>query len=263
MKKADLINLLNSDNRFEFEIFECIGSTSEYLKSKAKDGAKEGLVAIAQAQTAGIGRMNRAFSSPKGSGIYMSVLLRPQEAACDGITLTVCAAVAVYEAIKEITGIDTDIKWVNDLYLSEKKICGILTQGAIAQNGSDFEYAVLGIGLNLCNTFAGTELEDIATGLYQSLSQEKIEALKCSLIVKILQRFFVYYSNGMKASKTTLLSKYRNRLFIIGKQVTVISYTGEYEATVIDLNDDFSLKIRTTDGNYHNLNSGEVRLKLK
>ncbi|MBR2474597.1 MAG: biotin--[Clostridia bacterium] len=244
-----------------FKLFDTIPSTNTYVKDLADKGESEGLVALADTQTGGRGRMGRSFASPNGSGIYMSLLLRPSEPACTGVLITACAAVAVSEAIENITGIKVGIKWVNDLYYGGKKVCGILAEGAISKTGRDFEYAVLGIGLNLTDCFTGTELEHIAGGLYTSLPKSELNALRHRLIAAIIDRFYDYYRSGMP--KATLLEKYRMRLFIIGKKVDVISYSGEKEATVIGLNGDFTLLVRYADGSEQALNSGEVRLKLQ
>ena len=261
--EKEIRRFLTCQNNVSFEIFDTLDSTNVYLKSRAESGAPEGLIALADTQTSGKGRMGRAFLSPDGSGIYISLLLRPTERACNGVLITACAAVAVSEAIEAVTGIKTDIKWVNDLYLCGKKVCGILAEGAISKSGNGFEYAVLGIGVNLIDCFKGTEIEDIASGLYSSLTKDELNLIRHKLISEITNRFFNYYNNGIDSCKNELLQKYRKRLFIVGKQVEVISYTDVRDATVIALNDDFTLKVRYIDGSEESLNSGEVRLKIK
>ena len=253
-------NLVHGDN-VRFKLFDTIPSTNTFVKALADEGEDEGLIVLADTQSGGRGRMGRSFASPDGSGIYMSMLLRPSEPACNGVLITACAAVAVSEAIEAVTGIKVGIKWVNDLYYGGKKVCGILAEGAISKTGGAFEYAVLGIGLNLTDCFKGTELECIAGGLFPSLPENELNALRHRLIAAIIDRFFHYYANGFCAD--ILLAKYRERLFLIGKTVDVISYLGEKEATVIGLNDDFTLAVRYADGSEQALNSGEVRLKVR
>lgn len=260
--EKEIRRYLEKDDKLSFELFETLPSTNTYLKAQAEQGAMEGLIVLAENQSAGRGRMGRSFSSPDGSGIYMSILLRPKVKATEGILITACAAVAVSEAIERVTGIKTDIKWVNDLYLNGKKVAGILAEGVIAVNG-EYEFAVLGIGLNLTDTFGGTELENIATGLFSSLSDCELDVIKHRLIAAITESFFAYYRKGLENSRTALLKAYKERLFIIGRAVDVISYSGEAEATVIELCDDFTLKVRFSDGTVQMLNSGEVRLKIR
>lgn len=263
IKENEIRRFLKNGNGFDFEIFDSVDSTNAFLKTKASDGAREGTVAIAETQTAGKGRMGRTFSSPADSGIYISVLLRPTDRAFNGVLITTCAAVAVSEAIEKVTGIKTDIKWVNDLYFKGKKVSGILAEGSLDGSSSRFEYAILGIGVNIIDTFGGTELDGIATGLYNTATYGFICDIRHRLTAEILNSFFSYYSRGLTDCKAELLSKYRERLFIIGKRVQVLSYTDLRDATVVSLNDDFSLKVAYDDGTLAALNSGEVRLKIK
>ena len=259
LSEKEIRSYLTTDKSVEFEIFDTLGSTNTYLKERAVLGASEGLIAIANGQTVGRGRMGRSFSSPDGSGIYMSILLRPTSSASDSVKITACAAVAVSEAIEAVTGLTVGIKWVNDLYLNEKKVCGILAEGSVS-NGA-YDYIVLGIGVNLTDSFRGTELESIAGGLFPVLSVDETYSLKTKLIAEILNRFFHYYSSGL--DKDTVLREYRSRLFIIGSNVEVISYSDQRDAQVVALNDDFSLKVRFSDGSESSLQSGEVRLKIR
>lgn len=261
LNKKDIEAFFNDKSKIRLDVFDTIPSTNTYLKEKAEAGETEGLVAISAYQSAGKGRMGRAFSSPQESGIYMSILLRPQGSACDCVSVTACAAVAVSEAIETVTKIKTDVKWVNDLYLNGKKVCGILAEGALKGNG--FDYVVLGIGVNVTNSFKGTELEEIASGLYDDLDHDTLTDIRNRLTAEIVNAFFKYYEYGIEKNHSEILSKYRQRLFIIGKEVDVISYGEIKKATVISLNSDFTLKVRYSDGTEGLLNSGEVRLKIQ
>lgn len=263
LSENEIRRFITAKQELIFDIFDTVDSTNTYLKAKAAANAEEGTVAIAEMQTAGKGRMGRAFLSPDGSGIYMSILFRPKDAAFNGVLITACAAVAVSEAIEAVTGIKTDVKWVNDLYFNGKKVAGILAEGAIDPKNGLFEYAMLGIGVNLIDTFKGTALEQIASGLYPSMQSNSLFDMRHKLIAEILNKIFRYYTKGLTVCKEELLTKYREKLFIIGKQVDVLSYTDVKEATVISLCDDFTLKVRYSDGSENTLNSGEVRLKIK
>jgi BirA family biotin operon repressor/biotin-[acetyl-CoA-carboxylase] ligase len=253
---------LSGKQELAFELFDTLPSTNSYLKELAEKGERQGLVAVADTQSAGRGRMGRAFACPSGSGIYMSVLLRPNSALADATLITACAAVAVSEAIENVTGIKVGIKWVNDLYYGGKKVCGILAEGAYSAERSAYEHVILGIGINLLDTFGGTELEGIAGGLYTDLEKNAINDLRHTLIAEVLDCFFGYYDLGLSDIRAELLRKYEERLFIVGKAVDVISYTGEKQATVLGLNGDFSLSVSYSDGSVGTLNSGEVRLRV-
>lgn len=250
--------------KFNIMHFPSLPSTNTYLKELVGNGAPSYTVVIADSQSAGRGRMNRSFMSRDG-GLYMSILLRPSSdidgiKACDGVHITALAAVAVSEAIEALTGKKTGIKWVNDIYLDEKKVCGILAEAAIDKSGG-FEYVVLGIGINLVGNFDGTELEGIATALYPALDEKALADLKKRLADEILRSFFTRYERELTSGE--FFDDYKNGLFIIGKGVDVIQGDTVKSATVIDLNPDFTLLVRYNDGSSASLNSGEVRLKVK
>ena len=181
---------LQSDPHLRFKLFDTIPSTNTFLKAEAEQGAEEGLIAVAENQSAGKGRMGRAFASPNGSGIYMSMLIRPSEAVSDATLITACAAVAVSDAIENVTGIPVGIKWVNDLFYSSKKVCGILAEGVFNAEKASYDYIVLGIGINLIDTFKETELKDIAGGLYSHLDEEELILLRHKLIAEVINCFF-------------------------------------------------------------------------
>ena len=244
--------------------FRSLESTSTYLKQEAELGADSCTVITADIQSGGRGRMGRSFLSPEG-GLYMSILLRPSEdlggiKACNGVHITALAAVAVKEAIKNVTGIDTYIKWVNDLYLGGKKVCGILAEGVLDEQGG-FEYVVLGIGINIIGDFVGTELKDTATSLYKALDKKALTELKNRLCDEILRIFLNRYELELESG--SFFDDYKSSLFIIGKGVEVISGDLSKNATVIDLNRDFTLLVRLDDGSELSLNSGEVRLRVQ
>lgn len=244
--------------------FSSLESTNTYLKVLADSGAAAGTVVIADTQSGGRGRMGRSFLSRQG-GLYMSILLRPNEdlevisPSC--ITnITPLCAVAVCEAIEKITGKALAIKWVNDLFYNSKKVCGILAEGSYTSDGR-LDYIVLGIGINIVENFDDTELSGIATSLYPDLIKNELTALKKRLTDKILQRLAFLYENQLTSGG--FFEDYKHRLFIIGKDVEVLQGDSVKNATVIDLNNDFSLLVRFEDGSISSLNSGEVRLKVK
>ena len=129
-------------------VYPSISSTNTVLKSLAEEGAEEGLCLIAGEQTAGRGRRGRSFFSPPNSGIYMSVLLRPALQAVDATSITACAAVAVAEAIESLAPVNAEIKWVNDIYVEGKKVCGILTEASLDCENGQVNYLIVGIGIN-------------------------------------------------------------------------------------------------------------------
>ena len=134
----------------DISVFSSVTSTNTILKEMAEQGAKEGTVIIAEEQTAGRGRTGKQFYSPKGTGIYISILLRPDIPAEESLFLTTSAAVATARAIEDVSDKRALIKWVNDIYLEDKKACGILTEGAFNVETGKLDYAIVGIGINVC-----------------------------------------------------------------------------------------------------------------
>lgn len=152
------------------EVLPTVDSTNNYLKTLGASGAPHGTVAIAETQTGGRGRMGRRFVSPPGSGVFLSVLLRPSCPPQALMTLTAQAAVATRRAIRAVTGAETGIKWVNDLVLNGKKLCGILTELSIEAESGLVSYAVVGIGVN-CNLDASAYPPELR-GIVGSLRSE-------------------------------------------------------------------------------------------
>ena len=134
---------------FHFHILETVDSTNDEAKKIAARQKAEGCVILAECQTRGKGRQGRSFYSPRGTGIYMSLILDPSREQSRPALITTAAAVAVSEAIEEVTGKRTGIKWVNDVFADGKKVCGILTEGAFDGQSERLKYAVLGIGINV------------------------------------------------------------------------------------------------------------------
>ena len=134
----------------EMEILPAVGSTNDYLREKALKGQKEGFTVLAGEQTGGRGRTGRSFYSPADTGIYMSLLLRPENCSpAVAVKFTTMAAVAACRAIEKVSQKKAQIKWVNDVYIEDKKVCGILTEGAVSLEKGSLEYVILGVGINV------------------------------------------------------------------------------------------------------------------
>ena len=221
--------------------FDTATSTNDIAKTEAENGAAEGTVIVANAQENGRGRLGRSFLSPNG-GLYMSVILRPEsfEAA---VSITTKAAVAVSLAIEKCIGDNVSIKWVNDIYFKDKKVCGILTESVF--DGAKPKYAVLGIGVNLKT--APEEISNIAGGIGDV---DRDELMQC-----ILDEFFDGTHN--------VFDEYSKRDMLKGKNVTVHrGGNAEYSALASGITPDFGLKLIKTDGSEEILQSGEVSVRL-
>jgi len=187
-------------------------STNRVVRQLALEGAPQGTAVFARRQTAGYGRMGRSFFSPPDTGLYFSVLLRPQKTDAARITLT--AAVAVARAVEKELGLAPRIKWVNDLYVHNKKVCGILAQAAHMGNGPAF--CVLGIGLNVFAPPEGFgEFSSVAGAL---LDQKPDPTVMANLAAGILDEFFALYEGEL----APVLQQYEARSYLTGKVVTVV-----------------------------------------
>ncbi len=237
--------------------FETLDSTNNELKKLAAAGAPEGTVVIANEQTSGRGRLGRSFASAAGAGIYMSLLLRPDGGADSAVSLTAVCAVAVSRAIEKVCGVPVGIKWINDLYLSGRKICGILCESAVKQDGC--LYTVAGIGLNVTTRIEDfpPELRDKAGSLY---TQTGMTFERGALIAAILAELDGLYAQW-QTEPGVCLKEYRKRCIALGAPVTVISPEGEYEAAAEDISPDYGLVVRLHDGKRRTLHSGEISIR--
>ncbi|MBR5515641.1 MAG: biotin--[Clostridia bacterium] len=240
-----------------FEYHDKIDSTNKYVKERAKKGALEGLTVIANEQSCGYGRMGRSFHSPNKSGLYMSILLRPKIEPKDTLLITTAAAVATSEAIEEISGKKAFIKWVNDIYVDQKKACGILCESALSTDNSSCEYCILGIGINLYEP-KGSFPDDIKNIAGTIFENEVGTDIKDNLVKLITNKFGIYYNDLFDEN---IYKKYKNRCFIIGKTVYVIKNNNIFEHKVCDLDKEFRLITKNSSNEYFLLDSGEVSLK--
>mgnify|MGYP004494348305 FL=1 len=240
------------------DIFKTIDSTNTFAKSLAQLGGEHGSIIIAEQQTAGRGRMSRSYYSPGNMGIYMSVILRPKMSVEYCLMITSCAAVAVAEAIENVCGVKADIKWVNDIYINGKKLCGILTESAIDIEHGGLEYAILGIGLNVTNDSFPKELENTATSLY--LETGKIFS-RNQLIAEILNRL---EENLAAISDKSFLDEYRKRSILFGHRVAITKNEVTEYANCEGI-DEYGRLVVTMEGTgeCRELNSGDVKVADK
>lgn len=250
--KEKIKEYLNDD--IEILVFDELDSTNSYLKSHIGEASPEFLTVIADSQTLGKGRMSRKFHSPKESGIYISILLKPQIKAENSVLITAAAAVAVNRAIEDLSGKTAKIKWVNDIYIKNKKVCGILTEGSINPNGS-LNYVILGIGINAYtpeNNF-DDEIKDIAGAVFE----KRKENLRNKLIAKVIKNFKEYY-NALEDKN--FLEYYKKKNLVLGKEITVPKNNICLSAKALDIDENCRLLVEYKNGEKEYLSSGEISI---
>ncbi|MCR2032801.1 biotin--[acetyl-CoA-carboxylase] ligase [Anaerofustis stercorihominis] len=240
------------------EIVEETDSTINYLKNLKEEEKTEGRVIIANSQTSGKGRRGRPFFSPKDSSMYLSLLLKPKLPIEEVNIITIICGLSVVEALKNAAGIDCDIKWVNDIYKDGLKLCGILTEGIISFESGSMENVVLGVGININrpeNEEVPEEFKDII-GFVQDFTGKALNRNK------IISEFLnVFESKYLNFDKNSLYKEYKEKMLYINEDITYIQGNEKIKATLLDLNKDFSIKIKTSDGEIKNFNSGEISIR--
>jgi BirA family biotin operon repressor/biotin-[acetyl-CoA-carboxylase] ligase len=260
--KASLIipNLTTKVIGRDIDIFSDIDSTNTFAKSLSLLGTLEGKTIIAETQKGGRGQLGHDFYSPPGSGIYMSVLIRPKISAVRAQLLTTAAATAVTDALFEVTGTEFGIKWVNDIYskssakTSGKKLCGILAEASSSLESAHLEYAVIGIGINVNNTAFPKELKETATSLYLETGRFFDRNKVAAAVLNALEKRIEQVDSG------EFLPDYRSRSIIIGKLVLVTQGNESFQAKALGIDDSGRLVVKQESGKIITISSGSVRL---
>ena len=256
LSAAVISKYLNVD--CDVEVFNSLKSTNDWLKDIAVSEVNEGKVIVAKTQTGGKGRLGRSFYSPDSSGVYFSVLLRPKIPADRAVLITTCAAVAVAESIDDITGKSTEIKWVNDIFLNGKKVCGILNEATFDLETYGLQYVVLGIGINVTPPKNGypNDINNIAGSIFEN--DDILPDTKSRLIANVLNRFFHYYKH---IENKEFITVYRDKFNLKNKPIYVFRGNEREEAIAREITDDFGLLIEYKNGIKKVLNSGEVSIR--
>ncbi len=250
LKKDKILKGLNSKST-NLIILNKVDSTNSYAK---RDNSNEyPKVVIAKKQTGGRGRLGRSFVSKKG-GLYLSYVTKNFGNSFNAGLITACAAEAVAAAIDEVCGISCGIKWVNDIYINGKKVCGILTEGCFLDVETP-DKIIIGIGVNIKKNFATKEIKDIATSLKRECNVKvNINHLAASIINHLEH-------NLQNIDSLSFIENYRNKSVIIGKEVTVIQNNENYVAKALRIEDDCSLTLLVNDTE-KNINFGEISIKV-
>ena len=245
---------------YRLKIYKEVDSTNEEAKKLAREGEVENLVVLAESQTAGKGRRGRSFYSQGPEGLYMSLLLRPKMPFQDALKITTMTAVAVSRAIEKNCNAEVGIKWVNDLFIHGKKVCGILTEAGIDFETGDLDYAVVGIGVNVLKCTFPEELKGIVTTL-EDESKEQVSRNK--LAADILKEIRgLYRELGVaEGGVPSYHEEYVKRSIVLGKEIMVHSGGQTYPARAVAIDENIGLVVETPEGR-KTLDSGEVSVRF-
>lgn len=222
-----------------------VTSTNDEILNERQDDT----LMVAFSQSKGKGRYGRKFFSPE-NGLYFSYLVNEEMTFQQSQLITPIMGVAVSYAVDEVFGVNTSIKWVNDVLLEKKKICGILTECKVEKNVC--YDIVVGVGINVYKSNFPEDIKDTAGFITEKNESDKRE----ELVIKIMQNFKSFWSGG----RDSLVEKYRNKATFIGNEIKVHKNGDYIPATAMNINDDFSLKVKYKDGTIEDLNIGEIFL---
>jgi BirA family biotin operon repressor/biotin-[acetyl-CoA-carboxylase] ligase len=237
----------------DVEHFESVESTMTQAFRSAMDGAPEGAIVIAERQTRGRGRLGRVWASPRGKGLYFSIILRPGGAIPGVARLTLLAAVAVSASVEKITGVRPLIKWPNDLLVNDRKICGILTE--MSAEIDRVRFVVVGIGLNVNTPMF--QLPPEATSLKITLGKA---VSRVALLQEILRAFESRYFTMRKDGYAAALDEWRARSAMEGRAVRFVERGREIRGTAAGIDDDGGLLVRLADGTLVKRMAGDIIL---
>lgn len=237
-------------------IYNEINSTNTCAKEMASSGISAGTVIVADMQNSGKGRLGRNFVSPKGKGLYMSVIMRPDFDIKTASLITSATACAVAGAVENLCGHDVKIKWVNDLYMNGRKICGILTEASLGMEMRSLDYAVVGIGINV-RSAEGSFSRDLRASATSIEDETGLKIDRNRLCAEVLNSLEKYIS---EIENRSYIREYRNREILTGNTITANVNGSTIIAFAEGIDDNANLIVKLPDGTIRHLNSGEANL---
>ncbi len=256
---TELSVLLPEERIQNIEYFQSIHSTNTYCSLRAQQGAEQGLIILADHQSAGKGRLGRSFHSPEHCGIYCSYLMRPKTPPVDTSFMTAWVAVAVIRAIVEVYDVQPSIKWVNDILLNHRKIGGILTEMSIEPESGHIQHLIVGVGLNVLHQSSDfpEDLQSIASSLWLETGKKIPRATLTAALIQSLDRLCADWPGEAPA----YFQQYREHCISLGREVQVLRQGIRSRGHAIDIDESFGLIIEFPNGSRETVRSGEVQVR--
>lgn len=270
MEDSDLLSeqgirlyLSESTSSLPLHVYKTLDSTNLAAKRLALEGVSHGTVVISNEQTKGRGRLGRDFYSPPSSGIYLTILLKPNFDLSKSVLITTASSVAVCKAIEKVCGVESQIKWVNDVYINGEKICGILTEAITDFETGAIEYIASGIGINchIPETGFPDEIKNKAGAIQSSFSRNELAA-------EVINQMMAIYED---IESRNFITEYKKRSMVLGKDIQVVKHYSKQPTTqtsdaqtavAIDIDNDGGLIVEYEDGSREVLNTGEISIKI-
>lgn len=257
MTKTEIESCIRGKFGRVVEYHDAIDSTNISAKRLAEEGAQSGTLVVSDCQIAGRGRRGREWVSPSGTNVFMSLILRPDILPGSASMLTLVAALAVHEGIRQETGLEAFIKWPNDIVANGKKLCGILTEMSAELEG--IHYVVAGIGINVNMEEFPQEVSSMATSLYLETGKK---VRRSSLIASVLEAFERYYEEFISQGDLSgLISVYNSCMINAGKEVKILDHAGDYTGKALGINEKGELLVEMQSGEVKHVISGEVSVR--
>ncbi len=259
-KNADILsedkirkNMNERSRKLSLKVLDTVDSTNNEAKRMISDGFASDALIISNEQTGGRGRLGRNFYSPKNTGIYMSFIIHTDLKLSDAVSVTTAAAVAVVRAIEKLTLIKPMIKWVNDVFINNKKACGILTEAVTDFETGSAQSVIIGIGINISTEDFPEEISESATSLnLQGISRNTIIAAVSDELTEICSDL----------NDKSYIDDYRKHSLIIGKEIDFYRNNVKMHASAEDIDNNGGLIVKLPNGETETLNSGEVTVRL-
>ncbi len=232
--------------------YQTIDSTNTQAKRLLAEGLRDNMLIAANEQTAGRGRCGRSFYSPGDTGIYYSYIFHPQKTLADAVFITTAAAVSVVRAIESLSTLKPGIKWVNDIYLEDKKVCGILTEAVSDFESGNLESVIVGIGINYSTSVFPPELAATAGGLNDS-------GFSRAALLQAAARELIAVCEDLENPR--ILEEYKAHSVVLGKEISFTKNGASYRATAVDIDEKGALVVETAQGRQV-LSSGEISVRF-